>query len=254
MAFNIDKGREATENRLRANGFKVRKDDPRDGFTARVRVAMDGSGSTRALWLHGAMQAAIQAVFPTALAVDDDGNMPVAVFNEGARLSLLRTPMTRSNFERYVESYIVDHAGNERIPLFGGTDYSPVLHAILKDERFIQPPASSWFRKAGAERFDANPNGVPTLIYFFTDGACSDEDAAATRNLMLRLSHEKAAVYILFIGIGDASSFRFIRQLADAFTNVGFIAVSDVAKAVTQAPEAIAEMLLPSEMLSWLKR
>jgi len=259
MAFNLDKGQEAAENRFKKFGFKVLKEDPSKGFKARVRVAMDGSGSTQPMWRDGTIQAALQAVLPTALAVDDDGSLPVAVFNAADDYSLLQSPMTKDNYATFVHDNIIDERGQPKISLFGGTDYSPVIKAILKDENYDLGGKKkvgfikSLFGGAKAASAGRQPDQDPTLLYFFTDGECSVSDMEPTRNLFQSLQAEGYKVYILFIGVGYPSSFGLLKNLATEFNNVGFASVLDVNRVMNDLTK-VTDLLLPDELLNWCKK
>ena len=263
MSFNLDKSVETAEKRFKAKGFGLRKDGRSDGLIARVHAVMDGSGSAKELWLSGTMQEAIQLVLPTAVLIDDDGNLPVSVFNDGGNFTLVNEPMTKGNYEGYVERNIVTRRGQTRVPLFGGTDYSPVLKALLRKEGVIQDRAkaggggffSSIFGGGGGgteTSYVSDPNASPVVVEFFTDGDCSGEDEGVTADLLANLERHKCKVYVLFVGVGTGSSFRYIKRLADDRGNVGFTSIKDLRAAV--GGDSIMEQLLPDELLAWLKK
>ena len=256
MSFNLQKSVEDAEQRFKTKGFTLRKENRSDGLTARVWAVMDGSGSAKSLWLGGTMQQAIQLVLPTAILVDDDGQLPVAVFNDGSNFTILDTPMTGKNFEGFVESHIVTSKGRQHVNIFGGTDYSPVLRAIVEKEGLT---ASAAVPKKGFLGFfggakkavDTSRSQVPVVIEFFTDGACSPGDERVTAQLLETLEKSGARVYVLFIGVGSAS-FRYIERLADDRGNVGFVNIEDLSSAVSS--DTIMEQRLPDELLGWLKK
>lgn len=264
MAFDLKKGVEQAEGRFKAKGFNLRKDGRGDGLAARVMAVMDGSGSAKELWLSGTMQEAIQLVLPTAVLIDDDGQLPVAVFNDGDNFTIVGEPMTQKNYDGYVERNIVTRRGQTRISLFGGTDYSPVLKALLRQEGVIQDRAkpggggflSSWFgggSGGGTETaYVSDPKASPIVVEFFTDGDCSNGDESVTADLLASLEQHKCKVYVLFVGVGTGSSFRYIKRLADDRGNVGFTSIKDLRSAV--GSDSIMEQLLPDELLAWLKK
>lgn len=249
--FNLDKGREAAEARLRGRGFTLLKDDPRGGLKLRVRFVADGSGSTKQWWLDGTMQEALQVALPTATAVDDDGDMPVAVFNDGDSYKLIAQPMTRANHATYVRDQIVAPGGSPKVPLWGGTDYSPVLQAVLADEGFVKR-AGGFMGLGAKDVWTKAPNACPTIVYFYTDGACSPGDRAKTRSLLERAQAEGSRVYFVLVGVG-AADFSFLQELARDLDNTGFASVADLRKMASGSPESVAQLLLPDEMLTWLK-
>ena len=59
-----------------------------------------------------------------------------------------------------------------------------------------------------------------------------------------------AQIYYQLIGVGN-EKFRFLRQAAERFPNVGFLAVTDLTTFV--ADDGIYEQLLPKELCAWLK-
>jgi len=247
--FNLDKGREAAEERLRGSGFSLLKDDRQAGLKLRVRIVMDGSGSTRHWWLDGTMQEALQVVLPTAIAVDDDGDMPVAVFNDGRSFKLIAQAMTRTNYHTYVKDQIVGPDSIPKVPLWGGTDYSPVLRAVLADEGFVK---RAGLFGLGPEAFVPSPNACPTIVYFFTDGECSPEDKFKTRALLGKAQVEGCRAYFVLVGVGPADH-SFLKDLARELDNAGFVSVVDLRQMTCSSPDSIARQLLPDEMLAWLK-
>jgi hypothetical protein len=210
---------------------------------ASVVDVLDVSGSAQGLFNSGAMQKAFQTILPVAINFDDNGEIDVYTFADGARnVSHIEPNATAQNYEDYLQKNVLD---NRNVPKWGRTDYAPVMEQILKDFGF--------YRKEG---FFSSPklhatskSGDPVIVFFKTDG--SNDDQGATRKLFREMQDAGVQLYTLFIGIGPESYFHNIVSLGDEFGNVGFLSVADIEK--TSERDDIYDLLLPEELLTWLK-
>lgn len=229
-------------------------------ITAEVVGILDVSGSTRAIYYNGTVQNALQRIIPVALNFDDNGSVPVYVFNDGDDYFHLETEMTAANYSDFVTKHIIT---NTAIRLWGGTAYAGVLHSALQDLGFYKKPAAAqtakgFFKKLFAsddviisESFREQSNtGLPAIINFITDGENEHDDRMPTRELLKAAQLARSNVYFNFIGVGNAS-FSFLREIADEYDNTGFAQITDIER--TAGSDDIYEFLLPHELTEWLR-
>lgn len=214
---------------------------------AAVVLNLDVSGSARPLFNSGQMQAASQLVVPLAVLFDDNGELDVFTFASGDDYTTKISPnMTAANYADYIQSKIL----NARIPLWGGTDYTPVLRSNLKALGFIKDVTTKggFFSKGttSEQMVSDNGSGYPALIITFTDGANSDH--ARTHAFLKECEDNKVNAYFLFVGIGTAD-FSNIVQYGDARGNVGFVSVKNLEQFA--GSDDIYEQLLPEELTRW---
>jgi hypothetical protein len=228
-------------------------------LTAEVVADLDVSGSTKSIYASGAMQEAIQRVVPVALNFDDNGELPVYIFNDSDQFAQLSENLTSGNYSNYIQQQILM---NQRLPRWGGTDYAPVLRQNLIDLGFLRsdsPPPSAhhsgfWSSLFGAEQSRPTPrlrkeshSGIPAIVYFFTDG--ENEDREETANLLEACSSVGSQVYFNFIGVGN-ERFDFLNAIGDRFPNTGFAQIRDIER--TAGSDEIYEYLVPDELTRWL--
>jgi hypothetical protein len=201
---------------------------------ARCGLAIDISGSMTPLFVgaRSVVQNVVERILALAVKLDDDGTMNMWAFNSRSH----ELPdVTSKGFGTYVSRHVK--------PLVtGGTLYSPVLNAVLK----------SWFPSvgffAGLLGKKASPTSTsPALLVFVTDGDNDAHDEDLAEEIMKMAS--KYPLYIAFVGIGGAS-FSFIKRVAEAYPNVGFFAVPDLA---TMSEEDLYNRLVTAELSTWLK-
>ena len=189
--------------------------------SAKVAVVLDYSGSMSNLYSNGTVQKTINRLVPLGLTFDDNGSIDVYLFQNDYR----KLPdLNLSNYENYVKS-IVNTSGYS----MGGTEYAPVLKAIIEGGSYKQ----GGFLGFGAKKFTTEAlvdNGDPTFILFITDGENSDK--AATDTIIKKCSSMN--VFIQFIGIGK-TQFKYLVSLDDmpgrTRDNTGFSKMRDLDKA-----------------------
>ena len=219
-------------------------------LTAEVVALVDGSGSMQGLYQRGSVQNAIQRVVPVAVNFDDNGDIPVYVYD--TNFIKADNPLTAANHADYVKKEVIP------IVKWGGTKLSPVLTAAVADLGFIKTAKSSggFFSKftgsgSSTHTFSENStSGMPAIIYAFTDGDNSDE--RETEELLIKLSKANSQVYFNFIGVGTATEFLFLQRVADDLPNVNFVQIADITK--TGDGDEIYEFLLPTELTDWLRK
>lgn len=208
--------------------------------TAKVVVVLDYSGSMSNLYGNGTVQKTLKRLVPLGLTFDDNGEIDVYLFQN----SYKRMPaMTIDNYENYVKD-VINKSGYR----MGGTEYAPVLNAIIngsshmesKSEQIqetkrgffgrtkvVTKSVTSTQRVQEAAIVDDND---PTFILFITDGENSDHDE--TDNIIKFASDKN--VFIQFIGIGD-EKFKYLKKLDDmegrVRDNTGFSKMKSLEKA-----------------------
>lgn len=214
---------------------------------AQVLMNLDVSGSARNLFQQGLIQDAFQRVLPIGILFDDNGEIDVFTFADGNSIAHVQPPATKENYDGYIQKNILN---NRNVPLWGGTDYAPVIKENLESMGFYKTTKGGFFSKGKTVLESTSSSGMPSIVYFFTDGANSDR--GETTRILQECQDAKAQMYFLFIAIGEAgeSTFDYIRRLGDKFDNTGFLRLKDLAKI---DDDSIYEQLLPDELCTWLK-
>ena len=188
---------------------------------AKVVVVLDYSGSMSSLYSNGVVQKTINRLVPLGLTFDDNGTIDVYLFQNDYRKI---ADLNLSNYENYVNG-VVKRSGYS----MGGTNYAPVLRAIIEGDTY----KTGGFLGLGGKYVTVNPlvdNGDPTFILFITDGENSDR--AATDDIIVRASEKN--LFIQFIGIGN-STFNYLMKLDDMPArprdNTGFSKMRDLERA-----------------------
>lgn len=185
--------------------------------SAKVVVVLDYSGSMTSLYRKGTVQRTINRLVPLGLTFDDNGAIDMFLFQSDFR----KMPdLNIGNYENYVRD-VIERSGYR----MGGTNYAPVLSAIIEGYR----SSNGLF---GGSSFEPPivDNGDPTFILFITDGENMDKPAS---DRIIRKSSDMN-VFIQFIGIGY-SDFHYLEQLDDMpgrkRDNTGFSKMSDLESA-----------------------
>lgn len=209
---------------------------------ARVGLNLDVSGSMIELYKQGIVQKVVERILPLGLACDDNGEIDVWGFSNRAALACVAT---RENYQNIVDQEMMD--GDLDDILWEGTQYAPVIHANLNYYQRPSSPVRHFFRKLFGHTAHEE-EALPVINYFLTDG--ENTDIEATQKLFEHIRDSEAQIYYMLIGVG-AAQFQFIRQAAQRFPNVGFIAVESLQSFIND--ENIYEQLLPNELCTWLK-
>ncbi len=206
---------------------------------AKVVLALDYSGSMLGLYKNGTVQETINRLVPLGLTFDDNGSIDVFLFQSNYRRM---DDLNLSNYENYI-SKVVRRSGYS----MGGTNYAPVLKAIIEGEvRTV-----GGFLGFGGKKETVPAivdDGEPTFILFITDGVNADRN---NTDAIIRKSSEMN-VFIQFIGIGN-DKFEYLMKL-DEMTgrkrdNTGFSKMKSL--------EAVSDEELYTNVLEqfsqWLK-
>lgn len=207
--------------------------------SAKVVVALDYSYSMAQMYRSGVVQQTINKLVPLGLTFDDNGSIEVFLFQN----DFYRTqPLDLSNYENYVKD-VINTSGYR----MGGTNYSPVLRAIIEGAEIKK---DDFFGFGGTKEYvepivdDENT----TFILFITDGENADHSET---DKIIRKSSEKN-VFIQFIGIGN-DSFTYLRKLDDLSgrkrDNTGFSKMADL---VSVSDEQLYNNVL-EQFSGWLK-
>jgi hypothetical protein len=228
-------------------------------LTAEVVGVLDVSGSTKQLYQRGVIQEAVQRIVPVAMNFDDNGSIPVYVFNDGQDYKQTKEDLSGENYENYVSNLILRRSGE--LPLWGATDYSPVLRQVLADLGFIKVPAAAagggfLSRLFHSEQTStsgpigaSSTSGLPAIIYVVTDGENDDKDE--TSDLLRAAAAANTEAYFNFIGVGE-EDFLYLHKIADEFPNTGFAQIRDLAR--TAGSDDIYQYLIPDELTEWLRK
>jgi hypothetical protein len=218
----------------------------------RVGVALDVSGSAEPFYSHGVMQETIDRLLGVALKFDDNGELDAWMFHN--RVYGLPT-ITESDEGSYVRNKILTRRGD----LWGGTSYAPPLRAAMDYYFGTTSTAQAPAKKSGflgglfgkkeeaAPVVTTNSSKDPAMLLFITDGSSDDEANSAA---LLREAAKSSPMYFNFVGIGNASYFKFIEQMGDELPNVGFVNLASL----SMSDEQLYEALVSQEFVDWIKK
>lgn len=213
---------------------------------SQVGVVIDVSGSIKDLFARGVVQAALERVVPVGIACDVDGQVDVWGFSSGNPGFAETVAVSAKNFRGYVEREML---GGQLDGVFGGgTSYAPVIRGNLQYYGFLERVGAGWFRRGREVLKEEARDRLPVIVYFITDG--ENDDHAAALELFEMMEEKEAQIYYQLIGVGN-QSFRFLKEAAKRFDNVGFLNIDDL-ETFVDSDEAY-EMLLPRELCLWLK-
>lgn len=177
-----------------------------DLYKAAVIATLDHSGSASGLYEQGLMQKVADIAFAAGLLFDDDGSVPVSLFDNTVN-SL--GEMDLANCRNFVAQH-----NNYR---FGGTSYKAALQWIVEEAGFggINLGGSGG---GGLFRGKSSGGGLevkataeyPVYAIFVTDGEPQDGQAATE---YLRLMSQ-LPIFVQFIGVGP-HRFSFLKGLDD---------------------------------------
>jgi hypothetical protein len=240
---------------------------------------LDVSGSFDDEHRAGITNTLLTRLVPWAMVFDPDRKLEVFTFSDGRQSAHYVGDVRPDNCEDFVAKHIIN-----RVPgYYGGTDYSYVLDKNLEHFGWTgnagqgqQSPANQASKPSlfgrlssmfGGQAPAPAPSVTPatpaattaptpgqkrTIIIHVTDGQNSD-----TQKTLATLSaseKRKDGVYFLFLGVSQQNTkFPFIHELGERFSNVGFVAVNQVAQWVAQSDEVINQALLNDELINWLK-
>ena len=214
----------------------------------RVGLALDISGSAEGLYRSGVMQETVERLLAVAMRFDDNGEMDMWAFHN-RQYSL--PVATAKNFENYVQRDILN---NDKVRLWGGTEYAPVLGSMEKHwfggAPAARPAPKGFFGKLFSGASDTSPSPArpadnsPALGMLITDGSNSDPREAAE---FLRFAQDRKA-YWLMVGVGNPKEFTFLERMADELPHVGFVSIANL----TMTDDQLYEAMLSEELCTWV--
>jgi hypothetical protein len=226
MALNLEKKQELV--RLCLEKRKVPTD-----IRLAVKLALDVSGSARPLYRNGTMQELVDRLIPVGMRFDDNKSIESYAF--GSTIEQVGD-ITPDDFGSYVDTKFLREAG---AVLWSGTQYATALSRILKDTNGKTGFLGGLF---GSKK----KAPTPSYLMFITDGETQGDEAATERLLS---DYRGSNVYVQLIGVGRAN-FSFLENMADMFSNVGFVTFPDLEQT---SDEAMYEALLGEELCGWIK-
>lgn len=244
--LSLTKRAEAVKLSLKKSGVV------KDKITLRVACALDISGSMYEDYVSGNVSELVDRLLPVANNVDDNSEIDMWAFNH---VSQELPPATPANYGNYVGDAMAN------ISISGGTNYSPVIEDIaqhyfgVEQQLVVEKRPSKGFLgkffglKDKIETLEEKPvtdSDTPALVFFITDGECGD--AVRARATMKRVADE--SVYWMMVGIGAASSFRFLQDLANEYPNVGFISFDSL----DLSDEEIYNAIINGELAQWINQ
>ena len=239
-------------------GIVLEKQNVSASIMAQVGVAFDITGSMQGMYDKGIVQNLAERLLAVALRFDDNGSLDSWAFCTG---SDQLPQITDRNYATYVRDAMLD---NSSITKWGGTNYAPVLFDVAayyfgKTTTEIIKTVSTapgFFGKLlgkTVETFEQNvtrtagenDGKMPVYLMFITDGENFDERESWEQ--LEGLKDEN--IYVEFIGLGP-SSFKFCKDAAEKYGNVGFVHIKDIAQI---SDEELYSSLLNEEFCQWIK-
>jgi hypothetical protein len=195
------------------------------GVKAAVYLVLDYSGSMARYYRDGTVQAFTEQVLAAAAHFDDDGSIPVILFDKKAR------PAEDVGIDDYegAVSRMQQRAGR-----MSTTNYADAMQAVI-----------GHYQASGAT--------APALVIFETDGS-PDSRSDAERVLC---EASRLPIFWQFVGFGN-DSFSFLRKLDElavpkkrVIDNAGFFAAGTDPRSMS--PEALYDNLM-GEFPDWLRK
>lgn len=210
---------------------------------AQVVLAIDYSGSMGHLYHNGTVQKIVERLVPIAMAFDDNEAMEVYRFDHNYRR--MTTDVTPTNYKDYVDKHIFKGG-------MGGTEYAPVMKAIISEATSGGVSKSILSKLFGGKTVsDKQPAEYPTYVIFITDGDCSDKAKA----LQTIKECSNLPIFWQFVGIGHAS-FRTLEQLdtvsGRVLDNANFFSIRNTQDLATMSDEDLYQKYLV-EFPGWVK-
>lgn len=189
------------------------------GVRAATYLVLDHSHSMRSMFKSGLVQRFCERVLALGSVLDDDGTVPVIMFDSTAYPSL---DVRVDDYHGAVDMIL------SKIPRWGSTNYADAVAAVVEEHR-----------DSGVE--------APGLVIFQTDGRPSNQRAA--KEALRAASHHP--LFFSFIGFGN-DSFDFLRKLDDLDGRVVDNASFYPAGTVTMSEGDLYDGLL-HEFGAWLR-
>lgn len=171
---------------------------------AAVMATIDCSYSAQPLYASGEIQKVVELAFASGLVFDDDGSVPVSLFDNYAYDT---GEINLCNCHGFI---------GRQNPKWGGTSYVAALEWIIKTAGYSHIDLNVTSSKGGIFGLGRKPGKLsvkattinPFFAIFVTDGDPQDGGRAA--ELLIRMS--QLPIFIQFIGVGP-HGFDYLRKL-----------------------------------------
>lgn len=226
----------------------------------RVACALDISGSMNSLYRSGVVSDFVGKLLPFGMMFDDNQQIDMWAFNTGVQEI---SPATADVYDDYVGKCM------NRVRIGGGTNYAPAMREIYNEyfgstTKYVtttqtvqkEVKKSGFFNRllgktetVSVEQEKAVAVAVPGadvtpgVVFFQTDGENGDPGEARR---LLEANKDKP-IYWFMVGVGS-ENFRFLKELADQYDNVGFIGIKDLSLTDAQ----LYDKLLSEEFGEWV--
>lgn len=221
---------------------------------ADLAFALDVSGSFDDEHRSGITQQLLERLVPWGMLFDPDQKLDVFSFASGESGAHHVGDITPTTCANYIQDKIV-----QRVPGYsGGTDYSHVIEKILQQFGWMpvektESTGGFFGRLMGKTRTTTTQNQQKrSIVLFITDG--DNSDRAYTRDVLEQSEKRGDQVYFLFIGVGTGSSFSYLKEIGDRFSNTGLVVIKDLKKFLAQTNDELNNALIGSELVTWLKK
>ncbi len=227
--------------------------------SAELAFDLDVSGSFDDEHRGGLTQSLLSRLVPWAMVFDPDQKMDVFTFSDGLSHAHHVGDITPNTSDRFIADRII-----KQVPGYnGGTDYSYVIEANLRHFGWMANPAATskkpgifggFFRRSGPTVIDQPPPAKKrSIILFVTDGDNSDKDR--TEHVLAESENRQDEAYFLFLGISNqGGTFPFLQRIGDRFANTGLVIIDNLPRFVEKTDEEINDLLIGSELVTWLKK
>lgn len=244
LAFSLKKNKNLNEGKI----------------VLRVACALDISGSMHGLYSSGVVSDFVGKLLPFGMLFDDNQQIDMWAFNTSSQEL---TPATADVYDDYVGKCM------HNVRIGGGTNYAPVM-ADIYDEYFgtvtkyittkqvvqEEAPKKGFFNRllgktetVSVERekvvavSEPGADVTPGVVFFQTDG--ENGDPSAVRRLIEE--NKNKPIYWFMVGVGN-EKFGFLKELANAYDNVGFIGIKDL----DLTDSELYDKLLSEEFGEWV--
>lgn len=220
-----------------------------------VATALDVSGSFRDEHEDGLTNVFLTRIVPWGMTFDPDKKIDVFTFSDGVKNAYYVGAIEPGNYQDFVRKNIIDIVPGWR----GGTDYAPVLKLILAHFGWIKLPSPVTPSKQGffgwlfGKKPTADAPVVPkrSIVFFVTDGANDDPDAATA--VIADAEKNGYETFFVFVGISNQKvSFTLLKNLAARHGNAIFRNIEDIAAFNDLSDEALNDFFLDDKLTAWL--
>jgi uncharacterized protein YegL len=173
------------------------------GLEWRMVLVIDASYSMRKEYQSGNVQSGVENALAFGVIVDDDGDVPVVVFDSSVRETLVKL----DNFHRFIE--------RERIGPNGSTNLTGALQSVAtitgdSDLFGGNGGGRSLFGRGSSSSPQVRSASSPAFVTIVTDGRPDDDHSAA--DAIRRLSFRPVFLKFLYVG-DDRRGWEFLQML-----------------------------------------